>query len=422
MARYNTGKIYNSSSLYKGFNYNNKPYVYLLIVSETSTLSESWQYPIVNYLISYKITAKETFDLLSNLEVSEKTTIKDEVDYSIILEIMDSASLSDSPFLLTALLEIMDKPVFREEIEQFNELFANETLRISELTDIKAILSATDRFKLTELNELFAKFSVYEQADIFDTEPKTAISDFYIDADGLLSPFDLRINFDKTTLPFMPEAVDTSIEISGTDGELVQSTKYNGVLFNLFAYTLESGLSYDEKQEIKEWVAEVLHSVKNSTKKMGVNGRAYDVKYSGSADISVNAPGWLEFNLPLKSASPYSRDLFEEERIGSGLIRNTGVIPTGVVVEIKGEVTDPSFNLNGVTVEWKGTVSSTNTLVIDTEKSTAKLVYRSGYEENAMAGLTYKNFPKAKVGNNNITFNGNIGYKCKVRWINYHLN
>jgi len=122
----------------------------------------------------------------------------------------------------------------------------------------------------------------------------------------------------------------------------------------------------------------------------------------------------LAFTLGFETVSAYS----EKEVVLSGETAvNNGIAPCGFKVVIPGEVTNPSVTVNGVKMEYTGSIASNLALVIDTEK---KLCYTLDNNGNKVNVKKYYNgqYPLLAKGNNTVTstFPFTMTWKEKYLW------
>lgn len=407
MAKYNGGYYYNRSEVYGGAKYNTVAYVVLFKLSDVLYVSDNQYELLAKIIVSEKtIPLKEDWSLYSEYKYNENFNINDsDVSVKILFELFENLGIKDLAVQLFVGMYVQDRMDLIEEARTFAEILAKENLDLKEIGDVEALIETMDELGFSDLGEIFAKILAYERLNITDREPQTAISDFYItkDENGLydvILPFGLIVNYNKTDIPFMPEAIDTSVQLSGTDGELVQDTVYGSRIFDIFAVTSD-GLEPYEKEEIKRQIASILHSIKKETKTLtfASSETSFDVKYTGVADISVNAASWMEFELPLKSASSYAHKQFNQTLIGSGLMVNSGSIPVGAVVTITGEVTNPGFTLGDEVFLWEGTVKEGHKLVIDMDGQSCYMLDESNVRTLATKNLKgeYKKIPVGSI-------------------------
>ena len=70
---------------------------------------------------------------------------------------------------------------------------------------------------------------------------------------------------------------------------------------------------------------------------------------------------------------PFIYGTFEKSLTGNGKIKNEGTFETGLIIEISGAITNPSVTIGTDILTYTGTITSGNTLVIDTLKKTVKI-------------------------------------------------
>jgi len=110
--------------------------------------------------------------------------------------------------------------------------------------------------------------------------------------------------------------------------------------------------------------------------------KTYYVKYAGNIDLTnyVNA---LQFTIPFKASDPVIYGTFEQTQVGSGTITNDGTLECPMTITIIGAVTNPAVVVGTYTLTYTGTLTSSDTLIIDTGALTCTL---NGV--NAMGNLT----------------------------------
>ena len=304
-----------------------------------------------------------------------------------------------------SLLKLYISPKLDEKLNLLSNVYSDEVIDLIDIIQIYATNKILDEFELDDNEKANLKVQIFKYLtmNMTDKEPKYSASDFYIarSDDGIfdmLMPFGLIIDYSMTHIGFMPECVDTSTDMQGVDGEIVQDSKYRSRIFDIFAVT-QDGLSIKEKYEIKDKIAYILNSVKKNTKTITFSDSetSFDVKYSGLADITTDAPGWMRFELPLKSASSYGYKQFIKDLKGSGLITNDGHIEIGAEHIISGPCNNPSFILGDVEMKWNGNVPDGYSLVINTDNFTCYTINPNGEKENAMYNFNNK-FKRIPVG------------------------
>ncbi len=144
-------------------------------------------------------------------------------------------------------------------------------------------------------------------------------------------------------------------------------------------------------------------------------GKIYKVKYAGSMamDSLKRNVTWMEFVLPFKMKDPFIYSDTGKSLVGSGTIANDGTVETPLIVEIKGDVTNPGVDIGSTTLTYIGTVTTSDTLIIDTGK---KIVTFNGV--NALANYG-GGFPKLSPGNTTVvaTDAGITTFKWVDRWL-----
>ena len=269
-----------------------------------------------------------------------------------------------------------------------------ENINLNENASVKALLDIADKANLKEAESILALLSQFETFEMSDRTPRKAISDFLIgQIDGKdsaydwLSPFDMKIDWKNSSIQVMPSTESTYIEMPGRDGSLVEDTVYKNRLFSIVAFS-EQGMSIYEKEQMKRDIAQILDSTKNAPKKLTIQSAdvAFDVKYSGSADIT-GGPSYVKATIPFET-SPYGYPLFDREVSGTGLIVNNGDADVGCVHKISAGCVNPKFQLGKITYSFDGTVPENSTLVIDHDNYTCYIEGVEGTRTNVLDKLT----------------------------------
>lgn len=242
------------------------------------------------------------------------------------------------------------------------------------------------------------------------------MNELTITRNGKLLPFGYTVNFEKTQLPLMPEAIEVSETIAGSDGDVVFDTTYGARVFEIVSVT-DDGLSPTEKENEKEKIRNFLHSIKKDTIKLKIeqSKRTYYVKYSGLGE-SNDLPMCVEFILPLKSSMAYAVSNDTYIHIGDGSFESNTIEPVGYKMTITGPASLPTIILNGETMSYNNTVVSGHKLVIDTNNNTVTDYNASNVGTNVMAYFNH-NFPKIEQGTNNLSINSGItADNLKIEW------
>lgn len=243
--------------------------------------------------------------------------------------------------------------------------------------------------------------------------------DFYINERNylIIPEFNYRkylIDLSSSDIPAMAEAIETTVQVAGTDGDIVLDTIYSPISFSIVCYT-DDNLGAEQKQAEELRMSSFLNSMKNSYKKMAIlsKNKMYEVKYNQQLLIE-NLPKCLKFTIPLKNSSGYALDLKKGELIGEGTIKSNTIKDTGVVVTIDGPALNPHIAINDYQMQYENTVLEGNKLVIDTNKSTINLVTSAGVSTNAMRYYNH-NFPKIKNGENIVEVQSGITNESQVK-------
>lgn len=242
------------------------------------------------------------------------------------------------------------------------------------------------------------------------------MNEITITTNGKLLPFNYTIDFSKTQIPLMPEAIEASETIAGADGEVVFDTTYGSRTFEIVAVT-DDGLSPAEKETEKDKVKAFLHSIKNRNinLKFEQSNRIYEVKYSGLSEAN-NMPMCVEFVLPLKSSKSYAKSITTYEHSGDGEFESNTLVPAGCKITIIGPASLPIFVLNGQTLNYNNTIATGHKLVIDTSNSTVTDYNSSNVGTNVMAYFNHI-FPKVQKGTNTVVLNSGIeAENFKIEW------
>lgn len=206
--------------------------------------------------------------------------------------------------------------------------------------------------------------------------------DGYDEAFDWLMPFEIKVNWEQSTIPVMPQSEITYIDIPYTDGSRFEKMVYKNRNFVIVGYT-EDGLSRREKEEIKSRIVKLLDSTKNSAKTLTFNegNITFNVAYSGAAEIK-EAPSFLKVSIPFESM-PYG--VRTDTKIGNCGFLNNGDKEATLIQQIAGPATNPSFGItstivkNGVPVStlqnyrYNGIIAEGEVLIINHGLMTCKV-------------------------------------------------
>lgn len=419
MGKYNTGYLYNYSAASRGINYNSARYVKIINIADTTSSVEELISIWNNTLVSDNSKVTDTSFLSTFQEIFDSAQTSDAMKAIVKVFIQEYGKLQDD-FKQLATIIVPDSAKAKETSSLKSLILSKENVIVVEKEQIKAKLRYDEKSKAIEKITPYALIFGYDSAQGIDSEPKVAISDFYINRDGLFIPLRFRVDYDKTVFSDMPEAIETTKTIAGMDGDVVLDTVYGTRRFEIVGFS-DDGLDRYEKEDLRELVRNTLHSVKNETKILSVAewGRTYNVKYSGAASFK-NYPGWIEITMPLTSHESYGRDMFKKEADATDVLVNEGVEPSGYVLTISGNSVNPYVILNDVRMSYNGTIPTGYKLIINSNNKTAKMQDTSGKFSNAMLNYN-KAFPLIPIGNSGFTVPSNLKGKVLLEWYDKYL-
>lgn len=244
--------------------------------------------------------------------------------------------------------------------------------------------------------------SFYDEVWISDTSFSIGSSASYDGAYDWFLPLPMKVDWSSTSLQIMPTSESEYTDMPNVDGSMVGNTTYKNRSFNFVLYS-NDGLSDSEKSDLKQKIAELLDRTKRSFKKLSIppSEHYFEVKYSGTASIQ-DGPSFVKATLPFE-VKPYSHPMFEQKVSGQGTVTNNGLKACGLLVEISGSISNPSFSVSisggkTYTMSYSGDVRSGYKLVIDNESMMCYLTDSYGSKENAITKLSYNSFIKIEPG------------------------
>lgn len=245
--------------------------------------------------------------------------------------------------------------------------------------------------------------------------------DCYISENGyFIAPgYNIRnlIDPSESDLSTMPSTSDSSVKIAGRDGDVVLSTTYEPIPFNIVCFT-EDNLTPEQKIIEEDKVKNFLNYIKNHTIKLGMESRNvyYNVKYSGSLTV-VKYPKTLRFSIPLKSSSSYGKKIPSKVITGNNSEISNTIKEVGAEFTILGPASSPIISLNNYVMEFNTDVASGAKLIIDSSKSTVINIDESGIKTNQMLHYNHQ-FPKIQNGTNTLSVLSGIDNEnqVKVEW------
>lgn len=396
MSNYNSGYIYNADGNENGIFYNMDTYIILINLREVLNVSDSFPKVIASYVLRDRISnMRDAVIQTAFYGKDEYLKFNDAVRYSALFSVTDAVGITDEISALLVYAALYDKTEIIDEVKQFNKLLIQEQFDATDDINIQTLFELLEKFNLKDLQDYLDIFiNTHDHFGLTDGTPKSAISDFIIGSYGdydtaydWFIPFNMKVDWNATSIQVMPPAESTTIEMPGIDGSIIENTVYKDRLFQIVAFS-EEGLSKEQKEELKSKITEILDSTKHQSKKLTVqaSGNSFDVKYDGQANIT-EGPSYVKATIPL-TTSPYGYKAFEGELDGSGLVNNEGDAPVGAKHTIYGPVVNPSFTFGTITYQWTGSVPFGYRLVIDHQMMTCYLQDSFGVKTNAMSGLT----------------------------------
>ena len=250
-------------------------------------------------------------------------------------------------------------------------------------------------------------YSTDDLSPIFQFAYDKIVNDFkfYLSENGRLIFPNENISFlcsiSESSIPSMPEALETSATIAGRDGDVPLSTTYGPMSFELVLYT-EDNLTPEEKLKQEIFLNRFCNLIKNNTETFALElaQKFYKIKYNGVLS-KENYPKFLRFTLPFKSSKSFAYDVKKHIIYGNSTVESNTIEPTGFECVIKGPAIKPIISLNDYSIEYNNTILDDESLIIDTNNSTAVLVNSEGTRVNAMRYYNHQ-FPKILNGENEL--------------------
>lgn len=333
-----------------------------------------------------------------------------------IVEISDAGVGTDAMLPKSAIINMSDSGHGEDAIDLLQKTvrMADSGIGQDTMTITNTLSTIVETGHGTDALLLVANVLVADSGSGTDSigEPKKypASKYFLVTTDQILQPLGVRVLGDSRE-DLMPEAEDISEEIPGRHKELSFGSKLKARPLELHVATPD-GLSPLEKKQFQRKCAMYLNPMAGTKKLIYQDdeGIEYEVKYVGKIPLTGH-PSWFDFVIPLKLADPFAYDNDPSILIGSGTLINSGTFETGVIVEIQGPDANPSITIGDEVLAYTGTINSDQTLVIDTEKMTAKIG-----NQNAMGGYN-GDFPMIQPGSVNVTAGSNVTIRLINKWL-----
>ncbi len=233
-----------------------------------------------------------------------------------------------------------------------------------------------------------------------------------VDANGVLKSGSTELAHVMKGTEFIRNFKDYSEQVPGKDGEILFGIDMEAGLITLPCFVETTPETWGAKEAVIMGALNPKLGVQTLTF-ANRQGKVYNVLYVGQLKFVEEGPGYRKFTLPFKMHDPIIKASTQSTLTGSGTAVNGGNDICPVTVEIVGPVTNPSVTVAGKTMTYTGTVTASDTLIIDTEKLTCTF---NG--ANALANFNGV-FPKLAVGNNAVTAAsaGTTTVKWHNRWI-----
>jgi len=231
---------------------------------------------------------------------------------------------------------------------------------------------------------------------------------FYVDENGVFYPLGAKLLRDSA-IELIPGATDISESIPGNHGDFSHGSQFEPRMFSL---RLAIDCTPLEKGMIKRRIAKELQPAIFEPQKLEFAedpGKTYYVKYIGSMETEEYTDG-LVLTIPFKAGNPFAEGN-EKTHVGSGTICNDGDIAAPVVIEIKGPISSPAVTIGGKTLKYAGTLTSADTLIIDTGKMTVAF---NGY--NAITSYE-GSFPFLQPGETEVIASDRATFRWKEWWL-----
>lgn len=201
------------------------------------------------------------------------------------------------------------------------------------------------------------------------------MKEIIIDRENNVFPFELILNPEKSSIPYLPEVIVSSEEIPGLNGALPTESHYAPKSHTL---TLVSKpyVSRDDKYAFREHMRNFIVQIKDNDCKLHYENlkRMFYVRFSGLSEISRDYATWIEFRVNLMSYHPYMYRNRETILSEPTMAVNKGNIPTPARLEFDGPATRPYIIINEQRHEYNGSISDGYRLIIDSKDYTARVV------------------------------------------------
>ena len=231
----------------------------------------------------------------------------------------------------------------------------------------------------------------------------TAVSVVYVwveetdNCTNYLQPFGIVIDFNSSTIPYLPSSRETSQQIAGLDGEVLLDMKYNAREFVFSCFT-QNDLDYSQREELSHKTAAYLDLISGNKQRYFLyKSKLFRVC---AKDTSFNfAPSYLKLDTTLKCYDCFAVSA-AKEIIGKGNMINNGDRETYPVLYLYGALNNPTIKINDKEYQIAIDTQDGDITEIDCDKRTITII-RNGQRINA-AGAWYLEYPVFGKGFNSV--------------------
>ncbi len=236
-----------------------------------------------------------------------------------------------------------------------------------------------------------------------------------------VTPRDIMILDDGIVLPFyLQSSQDTRFTIMAETRDAVDDTDYGdgdidfGTVLGMNEFTLHGVVEFDSIAE-RNTICNTLRKQFNDCRQPQTIGYEYSpnrhtiVRLAQNPDI-IRFPYHVEIRAMFK-ADPFWYGVEVKTLTGNGVIVNDGTVETPLIIEIKGQVSNPTVVIGDDVLAYNGSLSNNETLVIDTEKQTVKIGSMNVLDK--FSG----DFKALEPGKVNVVADDNVTIRWRDRWI-----
>lgn len=229
----------------------------------------------------------------------------------------------------------------------------------------------------------------------------------------------LSINVTKTQCDYLPQITNTTENVSGADGSVFITAKFEPRIFDIYAQTLfRQNYTPAEISDIKKIVTSFLLQAKNEYVELYIEKMraiAY-VKLDGQVELPEQYPNWLEFHFPLTAFDDvYFYEASDRLFRGTAKVVNRGEVELYPQFEFSGYLVNPSIVIDGVIYNYNGTILDGQVLIVDNKNQKAYINNLDGTITNKSGEWCgrYCSIPK---GVTKVVVDDGVGSKFANRW------